>query len=257
MNYEKYAKLAKKCSVFAGKHLKSNYSNDVGLLSNAGKDIKTHADLDAEKIILSELESTNIPILSEESSTSSRDNLNVFDAFESQSMFWIIDPLDGTYNFFRGLPFCCISISLWRGSSPIIGVIYDFLRDCIFHSIIGGGAFCNGEKLSVSKNTEISKSCLATGFPSSRDYCESSIYKTIKLVQEFKKVRMIGSAASSLALVAQGKVDSYFEEKIWLWDVAAGLAIIDEAGGTFKISEINSSWQLNVSANNGSLEHFF
>ena len=105
----------------------------------------------------------------------------------------------------------------------------------------------------VSTTKSYATASLTTGFPSARDYSDASLGNTIRKVQQFKKVRMIGSAALSIAHVANGSVDAYFEEDIWLWDVAAGLALVKAAGGDFSISEIKDSWQLDVFAFNGHL----
>jgi myo-inositol-1(or 4)-monophosphatase len=105
----------------------------------------------------------------------------------------------------------------------------------------------------VSETSGYGSASLATGFPSARDYSDTSLADSIRKVQQFKKIRMIGSAALSIAHVANGCVDAYFEEDIWIWDVAAGLALVKAAGGDFTVSEIKDTWQLDVFASNGRL----
>ncbi len=254
-----YLQLAEKTAHMAGVLLRDAYSIDAGVVSDGGKDIKTEADNAAESVVLTALRPTGLSILSEESGMLIADGGELglknkpSSILNTSSPFWIVDPLDGTFNFTRGFPACCVSIGLWADGQPKLGVIYDFVADRLYSGIVGKGAQCNGVPMKVSKTKSYATASLATGFPSARDYSDSSLGNTIRKVQQFKKVRMIGSAALSIAHVANGSVDAYFEEDIWLWDVAAGLALVKAAGGDFSISEIKDSWQLDVFAFNGHL----
>ena len=248
----KLTKLAEITARNAGKCLLSGYISDSGVLSDFGKDIKTEADKAAEEIVLKALQSTDYAILSEESGLSNTDK-KFSTICESSLPIWIIDPLDGTYNFTRGFPMCCVSIALWQGLNPVLGVIYDFVSDTIYSGSVDNGASCNGKAIQVSRIKNHEQAALATGFPSSRDYSNVGLEASIRSIQRFKKIRMIGSAALSLAHVSSGNVDAYAEEDIWLWDVAAGLALVKSAGGNFTISDIKDSFQLDVIATNGFL----
>jgi myo-inositol-1(or 4)-monophosphatase len=250
----KLTNLAEITAQNAGKCLLSGYISDSGVLSDSGKDIKTEADKAAEEIVLNALQSTDYAILSEESGLSNTDK-KFSTICESSLPIWIIDPLDGTYNFTRGIPMCCVSIALWQGLNPVLGVIYDFVSDTIYSGSVDKGANCNGKAIQVSPIQSHKQAVLATGFPSSRDYSDVALEASIRSIQSFKKIRMIGSAALSLAHVSSGNLDAYMEEDIWLWDVAAGLALVKAAGGTFSISEVKDSFQLDVIATNGSLEN--
>ena len=254
MDALKLTKLAEITAQNAGKHLLSGYISDSGVLSDSGKDIKTEADKAAEEIVLNALQSTDYAILSEESGLSNTDK-KFSTICESSLPIWIIDPLDGTYNFTRGFPMCCVSIALWQGLNPVLGVIYDFVSDTIYSGSVDNGASCNGKAIQVSRIQNHDQAALATGFPSSRDYSDVALEASIRSIQRFKKIRMIGSAALSLAHVSSGNVDAYMEDDIWLWDVAAGLALVKAAGGTFTISDIKDSFQLDVIATNGLLEN--
>lgn len=187
--------------------------------SNKGKDIKLQADLESEKIICEIL--TNAfpyPILSEESRKISSE--------EKRSVYWVVDPLDGSLNFSQDIPLCCISIALYEDNNPILGVIYDFHRDEIFSGIVGLGTWLNDEEVAISnKKKEKNQAILATGFSSYMNYNKSELDKFISYVQDFKKVRLFGSAALSLAYLACGRVDAYYEKNIAFWDVAAGIAL--------------------------------
>lgn len=252
MDFFSLIKLAEITARNAGKCLLDAYSSNSVVLSDCGKDIKTEADKAAEATVLKALQSTGYAILSEESGLSNTDK-NFPTICESSLPIWIIDPLDGTYNFTRGFPMCCVSIALWQGLNPVLGVIYDFASGKIYSGIVDNGASCNDEAIQVSRVASHDQAALATGFPSSRDYSNVALEASIRSIQRFKKIRMIGSAALSLAHVSSGNVDAYAEEDIWLWDVAAGLALVKSAGGNFTISDIKDSFQLDVIATNGFL----
>ena len=188
--------------------------------SNVGRDIKLQADLDSEKIICETLLSFfSYPILSEESYRLSSEDRKKF--------HWIVDPLDGSLNFSQNIPLCCISIALYEGNKPILGVIYDFYRDEMFSGLSGVGAWLNDRKIfKLSKKKDREQAILATGFSSYMNHSKKELIEFVSYIQEFKKVRLFGSAALSLAYLACGRVDAYYEKNIAFWDVAAGLAII-------------------------------
>lgn len=245
MNSEQAAVIAVKGAREAGGILAARYGVNPEVLSDAGKDIKTGADLAAEECILKALRETGIPILSEEEGSS--------ESVSPGDRKWIIDPLDGTFNFTCGFPMCCVSIALWNGMEPELGVIHDFVHERTYVGRVGQGAECNGDPVRVSGCSDVGKAVLSTGFPTGRDYGTGALSEFVGRVQRFKKIRMIGSAAMSLAQVGCGVFDAYCEEDIWLWDVAAGLAMVKAAGGTYAISEPRPSWKLDVFAHNGRL----
>ena len=163
------------------------------------------------------------------------------------SHYWIVDPLDGSLNLHHSIPLSCVSIALWKRQAPVMGIVYDFNHNDLF---IGAaeqvegicdkkGAWLNGNPIKTSPVKESNSGILSTGFPSWRSYDENSLKKFVQRIQEWKKIRLIGSAALSLAWVACGKFDAYIEEDIRIWDVAAGLALVKAAGGDvyFKVNE--------------------
>lgn len=253
MNLEVLSKLAQNAARTAGKSLKKSVLKET--FSEEGRDIKAAADKKAEKIILEILEQSKIPVLSEESGFINSDNFSVPINKESSfidfpSIFWIIDPLDGTFNYLRGLPLCCVSIALWRGSEPVIGVIYNFQLGDLYLGIEGHIATKNGEPISISDTKTFEKASLASGFPSKRNFGREALDSTLSDIQKYKKIRMLGSAAMSLAFVAEGVIDAYKEEDIWIWDVAAGMVIVKAAGGTNITTRIKKSFQLNIFSSN-------
>jgi myo-inositol-1(or 4)-monophosphatase len=209
------------------------------------RDVKVKADQFLDDFIRDQLsQRTDIPIISEES-------------FESQIFCdgyqWIVDPLDGSLNFSLGIPICCISIALWDGFEPILGVIYDFNRDEIFEGIVGMEGRLNGKPIKPGIIQGKSKAVLVTGFPVKTDFSNEALLNFVENIKYYKKIRLLGSAALSLAYVACGRADIYHENDIKLWDVAAGLAIVNSVGGKIKISSLTDDLTLNVQASNSFL----
>lgn len=217
------------------------------VLKNVGKDIKISADLFANSIVIEHLRKTNISLLSEEA-----ENHDFSLDFQ-----WVIDPLDGSINFLRGIPNSAISISLVKRGEPVLGVVYDFNRDEMYSGIIGKGAWMNGNAIAVSDKVEKSDAIIMTGFPSYTNYSTEALEKYISNIQSFKKVRLIGSASLSLAYVACGKADAYYERDIKIWDVAAGLALVKAAGGDYITTKIDSSGGCVISATNNLITKIF
>ena len=242
MNLESELNLAIDSARQAGRYLKELSSVEV--LSSKGKDIKLKADIESEQIILSILSQTGYKTISEEQSPER--------VIEDDST-WVIDPLDGSLNFYRRIPSSAISIALWNGLEPLLGVVYDFNRDEIYSGVVGRGAYVNNQKISVSRTDSRRDAIISIGFPSHSDHSKENLSAFIHKIQKFKKIRLLGSAALSLAYVASGKIDAYSERGIMLWDVAAGLALVKSAGGDFEIERVKGN-QFNVWASNGKIK---
>ena len=207
----------------------SNYitrSNSGKILKETRRDVKVIADEQLDKYLKEKLYILKpYNILSEESGIQeSREDGN--------SYKWIIDPLDGSVNYSRNIPLNCISVGLWNGEDPVFGVIYDFNRDEVFSGIIGEGAWLNGQPISVGTVKSKDNAILCTGFPVDTEYTQSSLLPFIENIKDYKKIRMLGTAALSLAYVSCGRADVYEEKDIKIWDVAAGIAVLEAAGGS-------------------------
>jgi myo-inositol-1(or 4)-monophosphatase len=224
-----------------GAKLAKQYLNDAGVLSNSGKDIKTIADIEMNNIILNHLVPTGIPILSEEST-----NMET----SIPSICWIVDPLDGTYNFTRKFPSAAVSIALWSENMPQIGIVNNVFNSDIFIASANNSTTLNGNNISVSSIDDISKSLLSTGFPSGSSYETEDLLKIVRNVQAFKKVRTIGSASMMLSYVSSGVFDVYYENGIYLWDVAAGLCLVKKAGGEYILKPTADPFKFEVLASN-------
>lgn len=145
---------------------------------------------------------------------------------------WIIDPLDGTTNFIHGIPTFAISIALKRNDELVLGVVYEINRDECFSAVKGEGAYLNGSKIHVSKSEKVADTLLATGFPYYDFSLQEAYFGVLKeLMQKSHGLRRIGSAAVDLAYVAAGRFDAFFEYNLHSWDVAAGIILVQEAGG--------------------------
>ena len=127
---------------------------------------------------------------------------------------WILDPLDGSFNYLRGIPIYCISLGLWKGLEPVLGVIYDLTQNDIYHGIFGDGSYKNNNQIKVSKVNNFSDAVLCTGFPVNFSYSDEKIIEFTENVKKYKKIRLFGSAAISLSFLASGLVDAYSEKNI-------------------------------------------
>lgn len=152
---------------------------------------------------------------------------------DQEKLNWIIDPLDGTANFVHGLPVYCVSVGLARGKEPLIGVIHEPNRDELFYAWKNGGAWCNGRQLHVSKAKHLGESLLSTGFPYYRFDKHKQYMEILEvLMQKTHGLRRMGAAAVDLAYVAAGRFEAFYEYNLQSWDMAAGILLVEEAGGT-------------------------
>jgi myo-inositol-1(or 4)-monophosphatase len=237
MNLIKLQDLAISSAKQAGDFLNKSKLEKKEVFKEEGRDIKLIIDQDTEKLIRLNLQKTDIPILGEE-----------YGGEMSDEKYWVIDPIDGTANYFRGLNECCVSIALMEGNEALIGVIYNFNNDQMYTAIKDHGAFLNNTKISVSDVALKSKASITTGFPAS-ETIESSM-NFLENLKDWKKVRMFGSAALSCAYVASGKCDYYAEKGVYLWDIAAGICLVKEAGGSVDFKLIDKERYEVVFSNN-------
>ncbi len=150
----------------------------------------------------------------------------------SSEYVWVVDPLDGTTNFAHGLPIFSVSIGVQKSGETIAGVVYDVMRDVVYSAELGSKAFANGKKIAVSKNANLKRSVLVTGFPYNiSENPDNALEKFSALTVASRAMRRLGSAAIDFCYVAQGVFDGFWE--VWLnpWDMCAGKLIVEEAGG--------------------------
>ena len=238
--------IAKKAAKDAGILLVKKKSELLNSIFSSNRDIKLKADIESEKFIKEYLNTNSVyPILAEESGKSIKD---------LGKNFWVVDPLDGTANYSRNIPICCVSIGLISDLKPVLGVIYDFNNDELYEGSIYTKALLNNNEISVSKVENFCDGVLLTGLPNNTDYSDSALLKMVKDFQNWRKVRMIGSAAMASAYIASGKADLYTEKKTYLWDIAAGAAIVNAAGGEASIVNQNENFQVDAYFSNSHLK---
>jgi myo-inositol-1(or 4)-monophosphatase len=241
----KFLDIAKEAAILAGDFLAKSVNGDFKILHNKGRDLKLQTDQDAEDLIKDHIQSKSIlPILAEESGISE----------EPEDLFWVIDPLDGTSNYLRGIPISCVSIALMHKLEPVLGVIYDFNNNDLYFGHQESKAFVNDQAIQVSSLSLKNESTLVTGIPAKTNYSDEEFYQLISTFQAWKKIRMIGSAAMAAAYVAAGKAETYQENGIFLWDIAAGAAIVRAAGGIASISNLQSDYRVDAKFSNIQIE---
>ncbi len=150
---------------------------------------------------------------------------------EGAAWRWIVDPLDGTVNYAHGYPRFCVSIGVTLEGRRELGVVYDPLLDELFHAVRGRGAWLNGRPLRVSRETELSRSLVATGFGYDVKRSSDNVAQFSAFVAAARGIRRDGSAALDLCYVAAGRLDGFWELRLNPWDVAAGALVVEEAGG--------------------------
>jgi myo-inositol-1(or 4)-monophosphatase len=211
----------------AGRLLQDRMGRTIQITNKGVIDLVTEVDVAAEQLIIERIKSYHPrhAVLAEESGASDQPG-------GPRSEFqWIIDPLDGTTNYAHGYPCFCVSIALERAGVLELGVIYDPTRDETFAAERGEGATLNGRRIHVSEISELNRAMLCTGFPYNvRDRGDFARHFS-NFIMHAQAVRRDGSAALDLAYVACGRFDGFWEEGLRPWDVAAGVLLVEEAGG--------------------------
>ena len=233
--------IAKRSALEAGSFLKDNFNNSHSKIFDDGRDIKLSIDSESEDLILNTIRSeSNLPILSEESGKT--DDL--------KGKYWIVDPLDGTSNYFRKIPLCAVSIALMENDKPLLGVIYDFMNDDLYYRSKKLRIFCNEQKISVSNITNAKDGTIMTGIPAKSHYSDEEFSMIINLFQSWKKVRMIGSAAVANFLlqmeeqIVMKKMELLFGMLCWSNNSGRGRRFC-------KFSEIKNDFRVDAKFTNG------
>ena len=214
----------------AGAVLTEGYGNVRHIQQKGAIDLVTEFDVRSEEIIISALqkEFPDHAILAEESGL----NATISD------YQWVIDPLDGTTNFAHGIPIFAVTIALLKNNSPIVGVVYDPLRDEMFSAERGQGAFLNNNPIHVSSRADLGHAVLSTGFPYDlRTNPRNNLALFVQFQLRTQAVRHLAAAALDCAWTAMGRLDGYWEFGTKPWDVGAGALIALEAGGKVTSTE--------------------
>jgi len=241
----------------AGARLKEFFVRGVETEYKGEVDLVTVADRTAEKLIRERL-SAAFPEHGIYGEEGTRDRL-------AGEFRWYVDPLDGTTNFAHGFPHFCVSLGLERrpvglpegqDGTLVAGVIYDPLLDELFTAERGSGAWLNGRRMSVSSTAVLAESLIATGFPSRKRHDSPNIHFYQEFTLRSHGVRRAGSAALDLAYIAAGRMEAFWEFNLNPWDTAAGLLLVEEAGGRITTFD-GAPWKLDsreILASNGRIQ---
>ena len=171
----------------AGTAIMDVYASDFDIQIKDDRSPLTEADIRSNAIINEGIKKVtpDVPVLSEEGREIPFDERSIWESY------WLVDPLDGSMNFSRGIDYCCVSIALWQDSNPILGVVYDFNRNEMFSGLVNGGAWLNGNPISTGHVNEKSNAVLATGLPLAMDLSKKSLSRFSREISKYKKIRMI------------------------------------------------------------------
>jgi myo-inositol-1(or 4)-monophosphatase len=237
--------VAVKAARTAGKIMHANWHKPKRVNSAEAHDIKLELDVRCQALIEKTLRAVfpEIPVLGEEGITG---DMNA-------EYRWVVDPIDGTVNYFFGMPHAAVSIALEQNGKSVVGVIYDPFTGEIWTTTKGQPTRLNGKIVRVSNRSRLEDAVIAIGFSKSKESLDKSIPHLNRLARRAKKIRIMGSAALELAYVASGRLDAYIERRINLWDVAAGSLLVENAGGEFFTLPAPGKYRYAMCADNGKL----
>jgi myo-inositol-1(or 4)-monophosphatase len=231
----------------AGKLLCQNFQRRQRVNAVAAHDIKLDIDVQAQELI-SKLLLDEFPahaLYGEEGIVGD----------QSSDYQWIVDPLDGTVNYFYGIPHFCISIALRLRNEIIVGVIYDPIRDEMWAGQKGEVSRLNGSPIHVSDRAELGEAVISIGLAKTGETINTNFPLLQQMIHRVRKCRVLGSAALDLAYVACGRFDAYIETGISLWDIAAGWLLVENAGGTVDLRpRENMKDKYSIAASNGLID---
>jgi myo-inositol-1(or 4)-monophosphatase len=212
----------------AGELLRQNFGQTLDVNAFEAHDIKLELDVRSQALITERLLGAfpDHAIFGEEGIAGNQES-------EHQ---WIVDPIDGTVNYFYGIPHFCISIAMRRGDEIQLGVIYDPMRDELWQTERGGAALLNGRPISVSPRAHLGDAMVSVGMAKSKVTIADGVPLLEYYSQRVRKCRLMGSAALDLAYVACGRLDAYLERSVSLWDIAAGQILVEMAGGKCEVT---------------------
>ena len=241
-----HLEVAKQAAAQAGAFLKEHFGKTLEVDEAKHHDIKLALDRESQDLITRVLLGAfpDHAIYGEEGLAGNQDS----------DYHWIVDPIDGTVNFFYGIPHYCVSIALRHKGELILGVIYDPSMDDLWEVEKGGAALLNGKPISVSPRTKLEECALFVGCGKDEEALTTGLERFRKASLRARKMRMMGSAALGMAYVATGRLDAYVESRISLWDIAAGQLLLEAAGGKVELTdipEIKDAWS--IVATNGKI----
>ena len=243
-----YLSAAENAALAAGKLLRENFQRRQRVKAAAAHDIKLEIDIRAQELISK--------LLLEEFPAHALYGEEGIMGDQSSDHQWIVDPLDGTVNYFYGIPHFCISIALRAHNQIIVGVIYDPIRDEMFWAEQKGEVSrLNGSPIHVSDRTELAEAIISIGLAKTGETINANFPLLQQMIHRVRKCRVLGSAALDMAYLACGRFDAYIETGISLWDIAAGCLLVENAGGTVDLRpRENMKDKYSIVASNGLID---
>jgi myo-inositol-1(or 4)-monophosphatase len=231
----------------AGELLRHQFQHPLRVNSSEAHDIKLEIDVRAQELITESLlkKFPEHALYGEEGIVGD----------QKSDHQWVVDPLDGTVNYFYGIPHFCVSIALRFKGEIIVGVIYDPMREEIWTTQKGGQATLNGKPFRVSERADLAEAVISVGLSKTGATIEAGLPLLQEMVHRARKCRLMGSAALDMAYVACGRFDAYIEQGISLWDIAAGWILIENAGGTVEMKpRTDMKEKYSIIASNGIID---
>src|SRR5436309_1171801 len=242
-----YLEAAESAARAAGKLLRENFQQRQRVNVAAAHDIKLEIDVQAQELIAK--------LLLEEFPTHALYGEEGTVGDQSSDHQWIVDPLDGTVNYFYGIPHFCISIALRLDKQIIVGVIYDPVRDEMWTGQKDQVSKLNGSPIHVSDRAELAETVISIGLAKTGETIDENFPLLQQMIHRVRKCRVLGSAALDMAYVASGRFDCYIETGISLWDIAAGWLLVENAGGTVDLRpRENMKDKYSIVASNGLID---
>jgi myo-inositol-1(or 4)-monophosphatase len=242
-----YLEVAKEAAQTAGGLLRAHFETPLRVNATTAHDIKLEVDVLAQDLITK--------ILLERFPEHGLYGEEGIVGDQSSDHQWVVDPLDGTVNFFYGIPHFCVSIALRFRDEVIVGVIYDPMRNELWSGEKGKRPLLNGKPVRVSPRATLAEAVVSIGLAKTSATIDAGLPLLEQMVHRVRKCRMLGSAALDLAYVACGRLDAYIEQGISLWDIAAGCLLVESAGGQVQMKpRADQPDKFSVIAFNGLLE---
>jgi myo-inositol-1(or 4)-monophosphatase len=242
-----YLNAAQNAARMAGELLRANFQQRQRVNAVAAHDIKLEIDVQAQALISK--------LLLEEFPAHALYGEEGIVGDQSSDHQWIVDPLDGTVNYFYGIPHFCISIALRLRGEIIVGVIHDPIRDEMWEGQNGDVSKLNGNPIHVSNRTELAEAVISIGLAKTGETINKNFPLLQQMIHRVRKCRVLGSAALDMAYVACGRLDAYIETGISLWDIAAGCLLVENAGGAIDLRlQENMKDKYSITASNGLID---
>lgn len=232
IDYSPHLLTAERAARAAGAFLRRRFHEIKVVDEDLPTDIKLQLDKESQSLITCELlaDYPESCVLGEEGNAGGESDLQ-----------WIVDPIDGTVNYFYGIPIFCVSIALRAEGRLVLGCVYDPMQDECFTALAGGAVNCNGRPIRVSTRDTMAQAVVFIGHGRHDGSGEAGIRRFAHVSAQVRKIRILGSAALAICYIAAGRMDAYVEGRISLWDFAAAQVILEAAGGVLEFSPADAA----------------